>query len=128
MFKPSVSLGQLGQLSTCVFMHAQSWLILCHPWTAAHQDPLSIEFSRQEYWNGLPFPTLGDIPNPVIEPGSPTFAGRFFTTEPPGNSIRGMWSIAVRLSKDRYSTCLYSFFWKVPNNFLNDTTRINKAK
>ena len=44
-----------------------------------------MEFSRQEYWIGLPFPTLGDLPNPRIEPRSPALAGRFFTTEPPGN-------------------------------------------
>ena len=41
-------------------------------WTVAHQAPLSMEFSRQEYWNGFLFPSLGDLPNPGIEPGSPT--------------------------------------------------------
>ena len=40
------------------------------PWTVAHQVPLSIEFSRQEYWSRLPFPSPGDLPNPGIEPGS----------------------------------------------------------
>ena len=45
-------------------------LTLCDPWTAAHQVPLSIKFSRQEYWNELPFPPLGDLPNPGIEPVS----------------------------------------------------------
>ena len=39
-------------------------------WTVAHQAPLSMGFSRQEYWGGLPFPPLGDLPNPGIEPGS----------------------------------------------------------
>ena len=48
------------------------------PWTVAPQDPLSVEFSRQEYWNGLLFPTSGDIPNPRIEPASPALAGKFF--------------------------------------------------
>ena len=38
------------------------------PWTLAHQVPLSMEFSRQEYWNGLPFPTPGNLLNPGIEP------------------------------------------------------------
>ena len=55
-------------------------------WTVAHQVPLSMEFSRQEYWSGLPFPTPGDLPNPGIEstfPASPALAGGFFTTEPP---------------------------------------------
>ena len=50
------------------------------PWTVAHQAPLSIEFSRQEYWSGLPFPSPGDLPDPGIEPTSPTspsLAGRY---------------------------------------------------
>ena len=42
------------------------------PWTVAYQAPLSIGFSSQEYWSGLPFPSLGDLPNPGIKPGSPT--------------------------------------------------------
>ena len=41
------------------------------PWTVAYQIPPSIGFSRQEYWNGLPFPSPGDLPDPGIEPGSP---------------------------------------------------------
>ena len=41
------------------------------PWTVAHQAPLSVEFSRQEYWSGLPFPSTGDLPDPGIEPRSP---------------------------------------------------------
>ena len=54
------------------------------PWIVAHQAPLSMGFSRQEYWRGLPFPSPGDLPNPGIEPVSPMLAGRFFSTEPPG--------------------------------------------
>ena len=53
------------------------------PWTVAHQAPLSMEFSKQEYWSGLPFPTPGDLPDPGIKPtsfASPALAGRFFTT------------------------------------------------
>ena len=56
------------------------------PWIVAHQAPLYMEFSKQEYWSGLPFPTPGDIPDPRIEPvylASPALAGRFFTTIPP---------------------------------------------
>ena len=55
------------------------------PWAVAHQAPLSMEFSRQEYWSGLPFP-LEDLPDPGIEPASPALAGGFFTTEPPGKA------------------------------------------
>ena len=55
------------------------------PWTVAHQAPLSMEFSRQEYWSGLPFLTAGDLPDTWIEPVSPSLAGGFFTSELPGN-------------------------------------------
>ena len=54
------------------------------PWTVAHQAHLSMGFSRQEYWSGLPFPPPGDLPNPGMELVSPALAGGFFTTEPPG--------------------------------------------
>ena len=57
------------------------------PWTIAHQGPLSMEFSRQEYWSRLPFPPPGDLPDPGIEPASPlspALAGRLFTTMPLG--------------------------------------------
>ena len=50
----------------------------------ACQAPLSMEFFRQEYWSGLPFPSSEDLPDPGIEPTSPALAGEFFTTEPPG--------------------------------------------
>ena len=53
-------------------------------WTIAHQAPLSVGFSRQEYWSELPFPSPGDLPSPGVEPMSPALAGRVFTTEPPG--------------------------------------------
>ena len=52
-------------------------------WTIAHQAPLSMRFSRQEYWSGLPCPSPGDLPNPGIEPASltsPALAGGFFVT------------------------------------------------
>ena len=58
------------------------------PWTVAHQAPLSMGFTRQEYWGGLPFPTPEDLPNPQIQPESPVspaLAGGFFTTAPLGS-------------------------------------------
>ena len=51
--------------------------------TIAHQAPLFMGFPGQEYWSGLPFPSLGDLPNPGIKPESPVLTGGFFTTEPP---------------------------------------------
>ena len=60
------------------------------PWTVAHKAPLSTEFSRQEYWSGLPFLSPGDHPDPETEPASlasPAVAGRFFTAAPPGKPV-----------------------------------------
>ena len=71
---------------TCYILHAvllQSYLTLCNLWTVAHQAPLSMGFSRQEYWSGLPCPPPGDLPNPEIESvslRSPALADRFLTT------------------------------------------------
>ena len=59
-------------------------------WTVAHQAPLSMEVSRQEYWSGLPFPSPRDLPNPGIEPKSPELAGRFFPAELPEMQVRSL--------------------------------------
>ena len=93
----------------------QSCPTLCDPWTVAYQAPPSIAFSRQEDWSGLPFLSPGDLPDPGIEPRSPSLqagalpselpgswellrpevkpvypalAGRFLPTGPPGKSLR----------------------------------------
>ena len=56
------------------------------PWTVAHQAPLSMGFSRQEYWSGLPFPSPGDLPYPGIEPGPPALqADSLPSAEPKGS-------------------------------------------
>ena len=57
------------------------------PWTVAHQAPPSVGFSRWEYWNGLPFPSPGDLPDPGIEPRSSTLQADALTSEPPGSPI-----------------------------------------
>ena len=70
-------------VSVCLLSHIQLFVT---QWTVARQAPLSMEFSRQEYWSGLLFSPPGDLPNPGIKPTSlvsPTLAGGFFTTEPP---------------------------------------------
>ena len=56
------------------------------PWTVAHQAPLSMEFFRHEYWNGLPFPSPGDLSRPGIEPRSPSLQADSLQTEPPGKT------------------------------------------
>ena len=60
------------------------------PWTVAHQAPLFMEYSRQEYWSKLPFPSPGDLPDPgvkLVSLASSAFVGRFFTITPPGKPI-----------------------------------------
>ena len=63
----------------------QSCPTLWDPMDCSCQAPLTMEFSRQEYWSELPFPTPGDLPDPGIKPKSLVLAGGFFITVPPGN-------------------------------------------
>ena len=56
------------------------------PWTVAYQALPCMKFSMQEYWSGLPFPSPGDLPDPGIELGSPTFQADALPSEPPGKS------------------------------------------
>ena len=58
--------------------------LLATPQTVACHAPLSVEFSRQEYWSGLPFPSPGDLPDSGIEPGSPALQVDSLPSEPPG--------------------------------------------
>ena len=59
------------------------------PWTVARQAPLFTEFSRQDYWSGLPFPSPRDLPDPGTEPGSPALKAGSLPTEPPGKPVLG---------------------------------------
>ena len=79
---------RLGAVILCILvfpalrnMLANRFSSISTPWTVALQPPLSMGFSRQEYWRGFPFPSPGDLPNPGIEPAS-CLEGGFFTTEP----------------------------------------------
>ena len=78
-----------GGLAVPVLLISSS--VVCNtfetPRTVAHQAPLSMGFSKHKYWSGLPFPSLGDLPGPGIEPMSPALTSMFFTTESPGNPI-----------------------------------------
>ena len=78
----------------CVLSHfSRVWLFVTL-WTAACQVPVSMEFSRQEYWNGLPHPLPGDLPDPQIKPESlmcPAMAGGFFTTSTTWKLFEGSW-------------------------------------
>ena len=78
-FPPSVC---MPSCFSCVPLFATLWIV-------ARQAPLSMGFTRQEYWSGLPFATLGDLPDPGIKPAFPALAGGFFTTDPPGRPFEG---------------------------------------
>ena len=71
-----------------LFSHQVVWTLFVTPWTVACQAPVSMGFSRQEYWSGLPCPPPEDLPDPRIKPESPALAGRFSTpfTESPGKT------------------------------------------
>ena len=72
-------------------------------WTEAHQAPLSLGFSRQEYWSGLPFHSPGELPDPGIEPRSPTLQADALTSEPPGTVFN-----VLGLSFSIFNTLWYS--------------------
>ena len=57
------------------------------PWTVAHQAPLSMGFSRQDSWSGLPFPSPGDLPDPGIEPGPPSLPVDSLLSDPLGKPL-----------------------------------------
>ena len=57
------------------------------PWTVVYQASLSVGFSRQDYWSGLPFPSPGDLPDPGIEPRSPALQANALPSEPPGKPV-----------------------------------------
>ena len=95
------------------------WLFAV-PWTVAHQAPLSMGFSRQEYWSALPFPFPGNLSNPGIEPTflmSPALAGEFFTTNTTWGALQWMWGISkLELLAD---SCLPETSWHY--GYLNQT-------
>ena len=93
------------RLNVCVRMCAQSLnciQLFVTPRTVARQAPLCMKFSRREYWSGLPFPSPGDLPNPGIEPRSPTLQADALPSEPSGNPIThtpsNEWTMTVAIS------------------------------
>ena len=76
----------VNNLRVCLVTHL--YPTLCDPWTVACQAPLSMGFSRQEYWSGLPFPLPGDLPNPGIKPRSPALQGNSLPPELPSKLRR----------------------------------------
>ena len=93
--------SRLQNSGACMFSRSVVSDSFAVPWTVTHQAPLSMEYSRQAYWSGLPFPTPGDLPYRKV--------GEFFTTEPPGNPIE-FWRKTKLIStafKAHYDPFLY---------------------
>ena len=96
---PSVSPALAGRFFTpeppgkpldtvvCVLSHFSGVRLSGTPWTIAFQPPVCMEFSRQEYWSELPFPTPGDLPHPGIESKCPALGGGLFTMVSPGKPL-----------------------------------------
>ena len=103
LFQPTC----LPSKNVCVLSRFSSVWLFETPWTIAHQAPLSMGFSRQEYWSALPFPSPGDHPNPGIKPMSPTLAGRFFTSSATDLGFITMLTIHV-VNYDRRTEELYA--------------------
>ena len=81
-FKSPISNLQLKPLEVKLLSHVRLFVF---PWTVDYQAPPSMEFSSQEYWSGLPFPSPGDLPNPGIEPRSPALQADALPSAPPVN-------------------------------------------
>ena len=95
--------------SVCVLSHFSHIWLFAIIWTVALQAPLSMGFSRQEYWNGFLCPPPGDLPHPGVEPAflmSPELAGRFFTT--PNGTWETLYSVYKYFIK--YMICRVVFF------------------
>ena len=80
------------------------------PWTVAHHAPLSMEFSRQEYWSGLLFPSPGDLPDPGIEPVFPALQADSWPSEPPGKLVLKACSQLIRPTVCRVGR------WRLPGS------------
>ena len=90
-----------GGSAGCGGLVAKSCLTLATPWTVAHQAPLSIKFSRHEYWSRWPLPSPGDLPDPGIKPeslASPVLASGFFTSWITGQAQKIYNTVSIFLS------------------------------
>ena len=90
----------------------KSCLTLVTPWTVACQAPLSMGFSRQEYWSGLPFPSPGNLPDPGIEPGSPALQADSLPIELWGKPIELIEYLSISLSRSVH------FFWRTGSHIV----------
>ena len=109
------------QLHTCVLSHFCHVWLCATLWTIACQAPLSMGFSRQEYWSGLPWPPPADLPNPGIKPASlasPALAGKFFTTSAIWETLLHVYSQSILIYLPSPTTQSQPLLW-CPDVFPN---------
>ena len=102
-------------LCLCVCYLLSRVRLFVTPWTVAHQAPLSMEFSRQEYWSGLPFLSPGDLPNPGIRPWSPVLQGDSLPSEPPGKPSSVLLMHFSLISAQLLMDLIQGFFFFFPS-------------
>ena len=91
----------------CVCVYVLSCVqLFASTWAVARHAPLSVGFSRQGYWSGLPFPSPGHLPDPGIEPISPALEGKFFTTESSVKPRKPLGCIYIAYTIKKQITCL----------------------
>ena len=102
----------------CTYSVTQLRLTLCDPMDQPARLLCPWNFSKQEYWSGLPFSTPGDLPDPGIKPAflaSPVLAGGFFPTAPPGKS----YSLSQRFNLLQFLLCNMYLYWLLPTIMLS---------
>ena len=102
--------------NVCACILSQSCPTLCDPWAVAHQTPLSMEFSRQEYWGGLPFPLPEDLHHPVMKPTSLVslaLTGKFLSLHLLGSPTRNVshTPVLLKFCKPPFLTAFMLLSW-----------------
>ena len=95
---PGTILSVSRTLCVCMCELLSCVQLFVTPWTVAHQARLSMGFPRQKYWSGLPCPSPGDLPDPVIKPGSPALQADSLPPEPPGKPSRTLFQLILGIT------------------------------
>ena len=101
---------------------------LCNLWIIAHQAPLSMEFSRHEYWSGFPFPSPGNSPNPGMKPRSPALQADCLPSEPPGKPKFMSTTLLSWLINCQYRKSIYNPWNCVPESIIHHSKLAHPTK
>ena len=106
----------------CMLSRFSRVRLFATPWTVSHQAPLSMGFSRQEYWDGLPFPSRGNLPDPGLKPGSPVLQGDSLLAKAPGKPSLAETLPQIHLGsspKGQPTTALHHWFLFIPGDLVS---------